>query len=107
MWDSVLLAYNDRSRVTPDDYRQLVARRNGDLLPTLLVDGHVAGVWRPVEGGIEVTPFQPLDDDNWTALASEAQDLTRLFADRDPTPYNRYQHWWTKLPTTDSRLLEA
>ena len=61
MWDSVLLAYADRSRVIPADYRSLVIRRNGDVLPTLLVDGHVAGVWRPVEGGIEATAFHRLD----------------------------------------------
>ncbi len=57
MWDHVLLAYADRSRVIPPDYRKLVTRSNGDVLPTLLVDGYVAGVWRPVEGGIEATAF--------------------------------------------------
>jgi winged helix DNA-binding protein len=46
MWDSVLLAHADRSRVIPSDYRRLVTRQNGDVLPTLLVDGYVAGVWR-------------------------------------------------------------
>ena len=45
VWDSVLLAYADRGRVIPPDYRKLVSRINGDVLPTLLVDGHVAGVW--------------------------------------------------------------
>ena len=45
--DSVLLAYADRSRVIPPAYRPLVIRRNGDVLPTLLVDGHVAGVVVP------------------------------------------------------------
>ena len=34
--------------------------RNGDVLPTVLVDGYVAGVWRPVEDGIEVTAFHRL-----------------------------------------------
>ena len=38
MWDSALLAYADRSRVIPPEYRQLVIRRNSDVLPTLLVD---------------------------------------------------------------------
>jgi len=57
MWDSILLAYADRSRVIPPDYRQLVTRNNGDVLPTLLVDGYVAGVWRPVEAGIEAAAF--------------------------------------------------
>jgi len=39
MWDSVLLAYADRGRVLPAEFRRLVIRRNGDVLPTLLVDG--------------------------------------------------------------------
>ncbi|MFI9328994.1 winged helix DNA-binding domain-containing protein [Kitasatospora sp. NPDC052868] len=105
MWDSVLLAYADRSRVIPPDYRTLVIRRNGDVLPTLLVDGHVAGVWRPTEQGIEAAAFHDLPDDTWTQLATEAHSLTTLLADRDPTPYRRYDHWWTKLPTTTTRLL--
>ena len=50
MWDSTLLAYADRSRIIPPDYRRLVIRQNGDVLPTLLVDGYVAGVWRPGRG---------------------------------------------------------
>ena len=50
MWDSVLLAYEDRSRVIPDAHRQHVIRRNGDVLPTVLVDGLVRGVWRSVAG---------------------------------------------------------
>ena len=60
MWDNALLAHTDRSRLIPPDYRATVIRRNGDVLPTLLVDGYVAGVWRPVEGGIEATAFRRL-----------------------------------------------
>ena len=69
MWDSVLLAYADRGRVIPPEHRKLVTRNNGDVLPTLLVDGFVAGVWRPVEGGIEATAFEPLPDEAWAGLA--------------------------------------
>ena len=58
MWDSVLLAHADRSRVIAPEHRPLVMRRNGDVLPTVLVDGVVAGVWRPADGGIEVTVFE-------------------------------------------------
>ena len=59
-------------------------RRNGDVLPTLLVDGYVAGVWRPVDDGIEVTAFHPLADDDWAGLAAEARSLVAFLADRDP-----------------------
>ena len=50
MWDSVLLAYEDRSRVIPDEHRPHVIRRNGDVLPTVLVDGLVV-----VSGGLRPT----------------------------------------------------
>jgi hypothetical protein len=107
MWDSVLLAYADRSRIIPPDYRQLVTRRNGDLLPTLLVDGYVAGVWRPVEGGIEATAFHPLSEEAWDGLAAEARKLVAFLANREPQVYRRYGHWWKTLPKTDVRVLPA
>jgi hypothetical protein len=105
MWDSILLAYLDRSRVVPPDYRRLVTRNNGDVLPTLLVDGHVAGVWRPVEGGIEATAFHRLPGEAWAGLAAEAGALTAFLAGRDPKIYRRYGHWWAKLPGAEVRLL--
>ncbi|MFB6716161.1 MULTISPECIES: winged helix DNA-binding domain-containing protein [unclassified Streptomyces] len=105
MWDSILLAYADRSRVIPPAYRPLVIRRNGDVLPTLLVDGHVAGVWRPVDGGIEATAFHPLSAAAWDGLAAEARSLTALLGDREAAVYSRYHHWWAKLPDAEVRLL--
>jgi hypothetical protein len=105
MWDSILLAYADRSRVVPPGYRRVVIRNNGDVLPTLLVDGHVAGVWRPVEGGIQATAFHRLSDEAWAGLAAEAGALRAFLADRDPMVYRRYAHWWTRLPSAEVRLL--
>ncbi|MFF9506182.1 winged helix DNA-binding domain-containing protein [Streptomyces sp. NPDC014724] len=105
MWDSILLAYADRSRVIPPAYRPLVIRRNGDVLPTLLVDGHVAGVWRPMDGGIEATAFHPLSPATWDGLATEARSLTALLGDREAAVYSRYRHWWAKLPDAEVRLL--
>lgn len=107
MWDSILLAYADRGRVLPEAYRRTVIRSNGDVLPTLLVDGHVAGVWRPVDGGIEATAFHPLTDADWAGLAAEARSLLALLADRDPSAYRRYTRWWAKLPTGDTRRLPS
>ncbi|MEU6678802.1 winged helix DNA-binding domain-containing protein [Streptomyces sp. NPDC046925] len=105
MWDSVLLAYADRGRVIPPAYRPLVIRRNGDVLPTLLVDGHVAGVWRPVNGRIEATAFHPLTPAAWEGLAAEARALTVFLADREAAVYSRYHHWWAKLPEAETRIL--
>jgi len=105
MWDNVLLAYVDRNRVIPEPYRKLVIRINGDTLPTLLVDGYVAGVWRVVDRGIEATSFHPLPDEAWQALAVEARNLLTFLADRDPAPYRRYDHWWKKLPEGETHIL--
>ncbi|MEU2675069.1 winged helix DNA-binding domain-containing protein [Streptomyces sp. NPDC007164] len=105
MWDSILLAYADRSRVIPPAYRPLVIRRNGDVLPTLLVDGYVAGVWRPVDGGIEAAAFHSLSPATWGGLAAEAQSMRALLDDREAEVYSRYHHWWAKLPETEMRML--
>ncbi len=106
MWDSVLLAHADRSRVIPPEYRPLVTRVNGDVLPTLLVDGKVAGVWRVAEtGGIEATAFHDLPSEAWEGLAEEARGLVAWLAERESRVYRRYGHWWKKLPDGQVRVL--
>jgi hypothetical protein len=59
-WDSSLLAYDVRERILPEAYRTTVIRRNGDVQPTFLVDGFVAGTWRSRGGRVELEPFEPL-----------------------------------------------
>ncbi|CAM5257535.1 Winged helix DNA-binding domain-containing protein OS=Streptomyces tendae OX=1932 GN=GUR47_30940 PE=4 SV=1 [Streptomyces tendae] len=96
MWDSALLAHVVPGRLTPPRYRPWVVRRNGDVLPCLLVDGRVAGVWRAVDGALELTAFHPLGKAAWRGLTEEAERLSALLADRDPAVYGRYRHWWDK-----------
>ena len=98
MWDSVLLAYEDRSRVIPDAHRPHIIRRNGDVLPTVLVDGLVRGVWRASADAIEVRALDPLDDATLDALDHEARELRRLLADREPAVFSRFGGWWDRLP---------
>lgn len=105
MWDSVLLAYADRVRVIPPAYRKAIIRSNGDTLPTLLVDGLVAGVWRPVDDGIEATAFHALDDEAWAGLDAEARALRAFLASREPAVYRRYARWWADLPGAEVRVL--
>jgi hypothetical protein len=105
MWDSVLLAYADRSRMIPPDHRKVVIRTNGDVLPTLLVDGVVAGVWRPIDGAIEATAFVRLPKATWQDLEDEARSLAAFLAARDPRIYRRYAHWWSDLGGTEVRVL--
>ncbi|MGH3433265.1 MAG: DNA glycosylase AlkZ-like family protein, partial [Thermocrispum sp.] len=78
---------------------------NGDVLPTLLVDGYVAGLWRVVDGKVEATAFRPLPDAAWDGLAAEAAALLELLGRRDPAIYRRYHHWWSRLPGGDTRML--
>jgi hypothetical protein len=105
MWDSALFASTNRARLIPPEYRRSVIRTNGDTLPTLLVDGSVAGVWRPVDAGIEVTAFHRLSDEAWSGITDEARALLLFLADRDPKVYGRYNRWWDKLPAVDVRVL--
>ena len=107
MWDSVLLAHADRGRLIPPEYRSHVIRRNGDVLPTLLVDGYVAGVWRTVDEGIEVLTFHRLSDEAWSDVAAEARRLLAMLTPRDPAVYRRYTHWWPKLPSAEVRVIGA
>ncbi|MET7826710.1 winged helix DNA-binding domain-containing protein [Streptomyces sp. NPDC005386] len=96
MWDSTLLSHAVPGRLMPLEYRPLVVRRNGDVLPCLLVDGEVAGVWRVTDGGLELTAFRTIGKAAWRGLTEEAERLTAFLADRDPTVYRRYAHWWDK-----------
>ncbi|MGZ3146506.1 winged helix DNA-binding domain-containing protein [Lentzea chajnantorensis] len=106
MWDSTLLAYADRSRIIPPEYRKVVIGNNGDTLPTLLVDGYVAGVWRPLaDGSIEMTAFHALKEDDWAALAVEASAVREFLGDREPQVYKRYGRWWSGLPAHDVRTV--
>lgn len=106
MWDNTLLAHAGRSRIIPPEYRELICRRNGNILPTLLVDGRVAGVWRPVADGIEATAFHRLSTQTWAGLAAEADALITFFTDRDPAVYHRDEHWWEKeMPRAEVRIL--
>nr|WP_237546284.1 winged helix DNA-binding domain-containing protein [Streptomyces sp. SID5606] len=108
MWDSTLLAHVVPGRFLPAEYRPAVVRRNGDVLPCLLVDGRVAGVWRTVEGGVELTAFQPLGPSARRAVTEEAERLAALLADRDPAVYRRYGHWWDKgLPGVENLTVKG
>ncbi len=104
MWDSALLAYRDRSRILPDAARPHVIRRNGDVLPTVLVEGTVAGVWRMTDDGIEVSAFRPLTSDDHDELEREARALVAAVGDRRPLPFRRYDSWWSKLPSDNTEV---
>jgi uncharacterized coiled-coil protein SlyX len=62
-WDSSLLAYAppERTRILPEKFRTTVIRKNGDVLPTVLVDGFVAATWNvDRKRGLEIEPLRRL-----------------------------------------------
>jgi hypothetical protein len=95
MWDSVLLAYRDRTRVISDEDRLRVISRNGDVLPTFLVDGVVAGFWWAEPDGagtrIVLEPFGRLSGETRRAVEAEADRLAAFVGPREPAVYARYR----------------
>ena len=96
MWDETLLAYADRSRVLPEAHRKTVIAPNGDVAPTILIDGHVAGRWWAEEDGaggsaIVLEPFAPLAKADRRALEVEAAALAAFIGPREPAVYRRYR----------------
>src|SRR5205823_9847484 len=79
-WDNVLLAFADRTRVLPEQYRKTVIRMNGDVAQTFLVDGFVAGTWRVENGRVVLEPFAPLSRSVRRDLEDEAGRLEAFLA---------------------------
>jgi hypothetical protein len=44
-WDNAILGYDKSRRLLPPDLRRVVIGTNGDVAPTVLVDGTVAAIW--------------------------------------------------------------
>jgi hypothetical protein len=74
-WDNVLLAWADRTRVLPEEYRKKVIRMNGDVAQTFLVEGFVAGTWRDEDGRVAVEPFTKLSRSDRREVKDEAARL--------------------------------
>ena len=81
-WDSVLISYDVRDRMLPDDYRDAVIKKNGDILPTFLVDGLVAGLWTVGvargEAVLTLTPLKQVTPKVQRDLETEAERLVRF-----------------------------
>jgi hypothetical protein len=84
-FDSVLLAYTPRhrARILPEAYKDRVyVRANLQWLPTLLVDGLVAGTWSVQAGkreaALSLRPFTELSRPVLRELTEEAERLVRF-----------------------------
>lgn len=83
-WDSLLLSHapKARDRVIADRHRAAVFSKNADVLPTLLIDGMVAGTWElaRTDGAtrIELRPFGRLAGADRRALEGEADRMLAI-----------------------------
>jgi DNA glycosylase AlkZ-like len=79
-WDNALLAWADRTRILPEEYRRAVIGQNGDVAQTFLVDGFVAGIWRAEKGRVIAEPFAKPSRSAQRELKDETQLLEVFLA---------------------------
>lgn len=80
-WDSSLLAYAppERTRILPEKFRSTVIRKNGDVLPTVLVDGFVAATWNvDRKRGLEIEPLRRLTKAERDEIDEEGERLVEF-----------------------------
>jgi hypothetical protein len=81
-FDNLILSHADRTRIIADEHRPVVITNNGQVLPTFLVDGFVAGTWKVSRvrktAALAVSPFTPLSSTAKSELAAEGEGLARF-----------------------------
>jgi hypothetical protein len=84
-WEQAILAFDDRRRILPKELQSTVIRKNGDVLPTFLVDGIVAGFWNVKRAKdtatLRLDPLAPLPRKVRAELADEGERLVRWIED--------------------------
>ena len=84
-WDQVLLGLDDRTRILPRELQSSVIRKNGDVLPSFLVDGVVAGLWTVERAKDKATmrleSFAPLPRKARREVVEEGERLVRWIED--------------------------
>jgi hypothetical protein len=80
-WDATLLVHARRSGILPEEHRPRVfSTKTPQSVPTFLVNGAVAGIWRYEKGKVELEPFGRLDRSALRAVRSEADRLGTFHA---------------------------
>jgi hypothetical protein len=98
-YDNALLSHQDRSRIIPElDWPEL-----GDNVtaPVFLVDGFVAGIWKPVgtggDAGIGLRPMVALDPADRHAIEEAASSLLAMI---EPAADRGRITWWRDADET-------
>ncbi|MFL6021394.1 MAG: winged helix DNA-binding domain-containing protein [Gaiellaceae bacterium] len=81
-WDSSLLAYAppERTRILPERFRSIVIGKNGDVLPTVLVDGFVAATWdMGTKRGLTIKPLRRLSKQERADVDAEGERVAEFF----------------------------
>ena len=95
-WDSVVIGYDDRTRILPPKLSAAVIKKNADILATFLVDGLIGGTWTSEtvkgRGILRLTALVKLPKAARAALEDEGERLVR-FVERDA---DRHEVVWAR-----------
>ena len=84
-FDNLILSHADRARVISNDYRRMIASKNGMVPATVLVDGFFRGTWKTErtrgKATLLIELFEPLPKEDRDALSEEGERLIRLVAE--------------------------
>lgn len=84
-FDNLILSHADRTRVIDDEYRRLLASKNGMVPATVLVDGFVRGTWKTKrmrgKTTLEIEVLEPLPNRDRDVLTEEGELLLRFMAE--------------------------
>jgi hypothetical protein len=84
-FDNLILSHADRTRIIANDYRKVIASKNGMVPATVLVDGFVRGTWRTErtrgKAMLVIELFEALTKKDRDALVEEGERLVRFVAE--------------------------
>lgn len=80
-WDTTLLAHARRARIVPEEHRaKIFNTKLPQSVPTFMVDGRVAGLWRHENDRIRLEPFERLSRAVRAELEEEGERLASFLA---------------------------
>jgi hypothetical protein len=81
-FDNLILSHADRTHIISNDYRKVIASKNGMVPATVLADGFVRGTWKTKrtrgKAMLVIELFEPLARKERDALAAEGERLIRF-----------------------------